>query len=127
MTAIDLTPIVPPGRQLIERYAASGFRISGVIHRGPVLVFPERTLAWAVTAAAALTVESLMPVVEHGGVRLLLLGLGRGGGAVPQAVRAALRARGLVIEAMDTGAACRTFNVLVAEDRQVAAALLPPV
>jgi uncharacterized protein len=121
---MDLTPIVPPGRQIIERYAASGFRISGVIHHGPVLVFPERTLAWPVTGAEV-SVDSLMPVGEHG-VQLLLLGLGRAGGIVPACVRAALRARGIVVEAMATGAACRTFNVLVAEDRQVAAALLPP-
>jgi uncharacterized protein len=122
---MDLTPIVPPGRQIIERYAASGFRISGVVHHGPVLVFPDRTLAWAVTDAAALSAESLSPVAAYGGVQILLLGLGQGGGAVPAALRAALRAAGIVVEAMSTGAACRTYNVLVAEDRRVAAALLP--
>ncbi len=37
------------------------------------------------------------------------------------------KARGIAIEAMETGAACRTYNVLLAEDRRVAAALLPPV
>jgi uncharacterized protein len=124
---MDLTPLVPPGRQIIERYAAGGFRISGVVHRGPVLVFPDRTFAWAVSgAASALSVDSLAPVAEHGGVQILLLGLGRGGGPVPEAVRGALRAKGIVVEAMDTGAACRTYNVLLAEDRRVAAALLPP-
>jgi uncharacterized protein len=123
---MDMTPLVPSGRQIIERYATGGFRISGVIHRGSVLVFPDRTLAWPVTGAAALTADSLMPVAEHGGVQLLLLGLGRGGGIVPESVRIALRAAGIVVEAMGTGAACRTYNVLVAEDRQVAAALLPP-
>jgi uncharacterized protein len=123
--AMDLTPTVPPGRQIIERYAAGGFRISGVVHRGAVLVFPEQTLAWPAGDAAALSAESLSPVAEHGGVQILLIGLGRDGGLVPEALRAALRARGIVVEAMDTGAACRTFNVLVAEDRRVAAALLP--
>ena len=124
---MDLTPLVPPGRQIIERYAAGGFRISGVVHRGPVLVFPDRTFAWAVSGtASAFSVDSLAPVAEYGGVQILLLGLGRGGGLVPEAVRAALRAKGIVIEAMDTGAACRTYNVLLAEDRRVAAALLPP-
>ena len=46
---------------------------------------------------------------------------------VAPALRAALKARGIAIEAMDTGAACRTYNVLLAEDRRVAAALLPSV
>ena len=43
--AMELIPLVPAGRQVIERYAASGFRVSGVIHHGPVLVFPDRTVA----------------------------------------------------------------------------------
>ena len=42
----------------------------------------------------------------------------------PAALRAALKAHGIAVEAMDTGAACRTYNVLLAEDRRVAAALL---
>jgi uncharacterized protein len=121
---MELTPLVPPGRQVIERYAASGFRVSGAIYAGPVLVFPDVTLVWT---EAALTAESLAPVVEHGGVELLLIGLGRRMGPVTAALRTALKASGLAIEAMDTGAACRTFNVLLAEDRRVAAALLPPV
>ena len=44
--------------------------------------------------------------------------------SVWEELRAALRARGIVTEAMDTRAACRTFNVLLAEDRRVAAALI---
>src|SRR5215469_12304070 len=75
--AVDLTPIVPAGRQVIERYGASGFRVSGVIYPGPVLVFPDRTLPWGVSCAADVAFESLAPVIEHRGVRILLLGLGR--------------------------------------------------
>jgi uncharacterized protein len=97
---MELTPLVPADRQIVERYGENGFRIAGVIHRGSVLVFPDRTLSWQVASAADVTQESLSPVIEHGGVRI-------------------------VLEPMDTGAACRTFNVLVAEDRPVAAALLP--
>ncbi|MGH7100612.1 MAG: Mth938-like domain-containing protein [Stellaceae bacterium] len=120
-----LPQIVPAGRQIIERYAKGGFRISGVVHRGAVLVFPEETRSWAVSDIAGVSAESLAAVAEHGGVQILLLGLGSQGGLVPEALRAALRAHGIIVEAMGTGAACRTFNVLVAEDRRVAAALLP--
>ena len=121
---MELTPIVRPGQQIIERYGTSGFCVSGTVYLGPVLVFPDRTLVWA---DAALTEAGLAPVVEHGEVELLLLGLGRHMAPVPTALRAALKAKGVAVEAMDTGAACRTFNVLLAEDRRVAAALLPPV
>ena len=121
---MELTPVNPAGRQLIERYGAPGFRVSGVIYSGPVIVFPDRTLPWI---EAAPTAESLAPVVEHGGVELLLLGLGRRAAPVATALRVSLKAAGIAVEPMDTGAACRTYNVLIAEDRRVAAALLPPI
>jgi uncharacterized protein len=123
---MDLTPLVPAGRQTIERYAPSGFRISGVVHHGPVLVFPDRTVPWAAASAAMVSWESVAPVLEHGGIQILLLGLGRSMSLLPAPLRAALRAAGIAAEPMDTGAACRTYNVLVAEGRQVAAALIPP-
>jgi uncharacterized protein len=124
---MDLTPVATAGRQIIERYAASGFRVSGVIYHGPVLVFPDLTVAWDAASASDVTWETLAPVIEHGRVEILLLGLGRSTRAVPAALRTALRTAGIALEAMDTGAACRTYNVLVAEDRRVAAALIPPV
>ena len=121
---MELTQIVQPGRQIIERYGPTGFRVSGAIYLGPVLVFADRTVVWE---EAAMTHEGLAAVVAHGGVELLLLGLGRRMVPVAAALRASLKAKGIAVEAMDTGAACRTYNVLLAEDRRVAAALLPPV
>jgi uncharacterized protein len=121
---MELTPVVQAGRQVIERYGPSGFRVSGTIYLGPVIVFPDRTEAWT---EAVVTAEALAPVVAHGGVELLLLGLGRRMAPIAQAVRLSLKAAGIAVEPMDTGAACRTYNVLLAEDRRVAAALLPPV
>lgn len=124
---MDLTPLVPAGRQVIERYGPSGFRVSGAIWRGPVLIFPGRSLPWTVTDASAVTWESLAPVVEDGGVHILLLGLGRRMAVVAGGLRSRLRRAGIALEPMDTGAACRTYNVLMAEDRRVAAALIPPL
>jgi uncharacterized protein len=54
----------------------------------------------------------------------LILGLGPRFLMVPAELRQALKGHGIAVEAMDTGAACRTFNVLLAEDRRVAAALI---
>ena len=121
---MDLTPVVQAGRQVIERYGPSGFRVSGSIFLGPVLVFPDRTEAWA---EPAFTVEGLAPVLAHGGIELLLLGCGRRIAPVSAELRTALKSGGIKVEPMDTGAACRTYNMLAAEDRRVAAALLPPV
>ncbi len=90
-----------------------------------MLVFTERKLPWPVAEAAQVTPRSLEEVtfaVERPDI--LLIGCGPSFVAEPAGLRAALRDAGAVLEWMDTGAACRTFNVLLAEDRRVAAALI---
>ena len=120
---MDVTPSVPESRQLIDSYGDARFRISGTVHEGSVLVFPERTLAWPVTRFDEVTLESLAAVRESV-PDLLLLGCGPKVQLVPKAFRQALREVGIVVEPMDTGAACRTFNVLMTEERRAAAALI---
>ena len=126
---MDVTPLVPEGVQLIHGYGDGGFRIAQLLHRGPVLVMSETTLAWTVdpaTALAPLDLGPLEPILSaEGGYDILLIGSGARQVFVPPAVRQAIRERGPVAESMDTGAACRTFNLLLAEGRRVAAALLP--
>ncbi len=123
---MDMTPAVPAGRQVIESYGGGRFRVSGKVHDGSLLVLPDRCVAWPVTVAGDITLESLSPLWHdgQGAVDLLLLGGGIRPWLVPPALRAGLKARKIMVEAMDTGAACRTFNVLLAEERRVAAALL---
>lgn len=113
------------GRQVIEAYGDGIFRVSGALHRGSVLVFADRTLAWPVSDMSEVSAEALAQVGEaEPRVEVLLLGCGAAVAQVPKALREALRAEGVVIEAMDTSAACRTFNLLMAENRRAAAALI---
>jgi len=122
---MDVTPIVPAGKQVIDRYGTDGFWVAGVLFPGSILLFPDVTQDWAPTSMAEVTAESLVGIIAHGGVEILLLGCGRRMAMVPPALRAALKQAGIVIDAMDTGAACRTYSVLLGEGRRVAAALLP--
>lgn len=123
---MDITPRISADRQVIQTYGGGVFRISQERYDGPVLVFPERTLAWTVNAVSELSVESLHDVRDADiTVDLLLLGCGQSIAPVPPALRDAVREWGVVIEQMDTGAACRTYNVLMYEERRVAAALIP--
>jgi uncharacterized protein len=122
---VDLTPVVRSDRQVIESYGAHSFRISGVAYEGAVLILPEATQPWAAASIADITLESLHPITAHGGVELLLIGCGKRMAPLPAALRQALRQNGIGVDVMDTGAACRTYNVLLAEDRRIAAALLP--
>ncbi|WP_374372962.1 Mth938-like domain-containing protein [Dongia sp.] len=124
---MDLTPLIPTGRQIIESYGDGRFRVAGAVYEGSVLVFPQATLAWSVTMMTELSAESLAPVAaqaDAGEIDLLLVGCGPRLAMIPKDLRAQLRAKGVVMEPMDTGAAARTYNVLMAEGRRVAAALI---
>ncbi|HZT51084.1 MAG TPA: Mth938-like domain-containing protein [Stellaceae bacterium] len=123
---MEVTPLIAGDRQVIESYGASSFRVSGIAYEGAILVFPDATLRWAEAARCEeLGRLSLEPVIERGGVEILLIGCGRRMAPLPGELRRRLREAGIVADTMDTGAACRTYNVLLAEDRRVAAALLP--
>jgi uncharacterized protein len=121
---LDVTPLVPNDRQVIESYSAQGFRVSGIVHSGAILVLPQATHSWPVSALVDVTLASFGPVLSAG-AEILLLGCGRRIAPLALSLRRELRAHGIVTDVMDTGAACRTYNVLLAEDRHVAAALLP--
>lgn len=123
---MDLLPKVAAGRQVIDAYGDGGFRITGVAWREPVLIFPDRVEPWPVRQMADLSEAAFERVIANQpAIELLLIGCGPMIAAVPSALRAAVRARGLKLEALDTGAACRTYNLLMIEGRSVAAALIP--
>ncbi len=122
---MDITPLVPEGRQIVESYGGGRFRVSGIIHEGSVLVTPEVTLPWPVREWEQIDLSSLEPLlVREPVVEILILGCGPRNLPVPRALREAVRARGPVLEPMDSGAACRTYNVLMSEERRVGAALI---
>jgi uncharacterized protein len=124
---MDVTPLIPAGRQIVESYGGGRFRVSGSVFEGSVLVLTDRTVAWPVTNVSAITFEDLAAVAEAaraGTIDLLLVGCGARMAPLPPALRRSFRDLGVVLEPMDTGAACRTYNVLMAEGRRIAAALI---
>ncbi len=122
---MDLVPKIPAGRQLIEGYGDGGFRVSGHFHLGSVLIFPERTIEIKISAWAEINAGSFAAVLAgEPKVDLLLMGAGRKAAALDPDLRSHLRAHGVRVETLDTGAACRTYNVLLSEDRRVAAFLI---
>ncbi|UCH75810.1 MAG: Mth938-like domain-containing protein [Rhodospirillales bacterium] len=122
---MDITPLVPQGSQVIHGYGPGMFRIADTIYRGSVLVFPDRTMSWDVDAADNLVADDFRQLIEaEAACDILLLGCGQRMQLPTERVRAELRGHGIVIDPMDTGAACRTFNVLLTEGRRVAAALI---
>jgi uncharacterized protein len=124
---MDITRIAPQDRQHIQKYGQSGFTVSGNSFPGAVLVFADQTVEWLARSPDSLKLEDFGAIFERSdAVDLCLLGSGKSTVQVPGDLRTALKQRGLAIEPMDTGAACRTFNVLLAEGRAVMAALFVP-
>ena len=114
-----------PGRHAIDAYGAGGFRFADMSHRGSILVLPSGIKAWAPTEERELAPEDFDPVfAESDAVELLLLGTGSDVVPVSEAVRWRFREAGIRLDTMQTGAAARTYNILLAENRRVAAALI---
>jgi len=118
-------PPAPAAPRIIDAYGNGGFRIGGEAVNGSILVLPGGTVvSWSadMTALSADNFAGVLAVSPP--PEILLLGCGARAAFVPPPVRQRLRDAGIVIDAMGTGAACRTYNVLIAEERRVAAALI---
>lgn len=112
-----------PGRAPIEAYGAGGFRFADMSHRGSILCLPSGIYGW--DSATAIDQSSLARVFEEAeGIETLLVGTGVDLVPLDPSLKAGLREAGIVSEPMSTGAAVRTYNVLLAENRAVAAALV---
>ncbi|MBA4220026.1 MTH938/NDUFAF3 family protein [Bosea sp. (in: a-proteobacteria)] len=114
-----------PGRYQLDGFGAGGFRFAEMSHRGSILATPAGIRIWPVTSFAQVTLESLQPVLDEAGtIDFLILGIGHDIAFLPASLRDPFKAVGITVEAMATPAAARTYNVLVGEERRVAAALI---
>ncbi|MGD9543501.1 MAG: Mth938-like domain-containing protein [Methylocystis sp.] len=114
-----------PGRHRIEEYGGGGFRFADMSHRGSILALPSGVRAVPLTNAAEID-EAVIDdaLAESGGLDLFVVGTGQDLLPLAGALRAKLRAAGVGCETMATGAAVRTYNMLVDEDRRVGALLI---
>ena len=122
---MQFNPAHFPGRAGIDSYGNGGFRFADMSHQGSLLLLKDGIYAWSPRSVADFSPESFAPVLEgDSGLELLLIGTGTHTAEIGDSLERALRARGIRFEIMDTGAAARTFNVLLAEGREIGAALL---
>src|SRR3954454_19629113 len=114
------------GAHPIDAYGAGGFSFAGMSHRGSILALPSGIRAWDVSEPSQIDERSLAALLDEplGAVEHLLVGTGATFVPLVPALRKTLRARGIVGEPMATGAAARTYNILLGEKRRVAAALI---
>jgi uncharacterized protein len=109
----------------IEAYGNGGFRFGGMSHRGSLLCFPDGVWAWPVKSLAELNEDTLAAAfVRAGALDFFLIGAGTDPWALPEPLHARFRELSLSVDTMATGAAVRTYNILLAENRRAGAGLI---
>lgn len=109
----------------IDAYGNGGFAFADMSHRGSLLCLPDAIWAWPVTKAADIDEYTLSRVfAAASGIDTLIVGTGTDVWVVPGRLRGALRAVHVGLDAMQTGPAIRTYNIMIGERRRVAAALI---
>ncbi|MSO98107.1 MAG: hypothetical protein EXR11_07810 [Rhodospirillaceae bacterium] len=122
---MDIARTAPIDRQNIQKYGNGRFTVSGTVFTGGVLVLPAQTVNWSATDIANLNEDAIGVLLSHAkAFDFCLMGCGPRTLALPIPLRTRFKQVGLRIDMMDTGSACRTYNVLSAEGRAVAAALV---
>lgn len=121
---MDVTPLIDSDQKVIQSYTGGQLKVSGKTYNHSILVAPHHVMEWA--HGVPLSVEDFDPLINIiDTIDVVLVGTGATTIFLAPDVKKALREKGLHIECMDTGAACRTYNVLMAEARRVMAALIP--
>ncbi|OWV88792.1 hypothetical protein B5K08_10045 [Rhizobium leguminosarum bv. trifolii] len=114
-----------PGRAPIDTYGNGGFRFADMSHRGSILCLPSGIHGWDMDMSKPLSPENFRRVLEEADdIEVLLVGTGPELRRLPEELKQALKSRGIASDPMSTGAAVRTFNIMLAEQRAVAAALI---
>lgn len=109
----------------IDAYGNGGFRFAGMSHRGSLLCFPDGIWAWSVNSLTELSAEALAPVFARAErLDFFLIGSGAEPWALPETLRTRFRETSLSVDALTTGVAVRTYNILLAENRRVGAGLI---
>ena len=122
---MDLTLQRPGDHLFVRSISDEGIRIIDDWHQGSLILSATRLITdWAVTNFDEINAGLLEPIFDLG-ADVVLLGTGSQQRFLPAEMMVEFYSRGIGVEVMATAAACRTFNVLVSEERRVVAALLP--
>jgi uncharacterized protein len=109
----------------IEAYGNGGFRFAEMSHRGSLLCLPQGIWASPVSAPEEIDSATLaLALAPDAGIDHFMIGTGTAPFRPPADLREAFRVRHIVLEAMTTGAAVRTYNILLGERRRVGALLI---
>ncbi|MFN7038782.1 MAG: Mth938-like domain-containing protein [Alphaproteobacteria bacterium] len=122
---MDVTPLIPNDKYVINKYGDNSITVNNEKFLGNLIITPNKILKWEITDFASLTIENFRPLVDEK-LEILLLGCGTKHLMLNNSIKYGLKSLlpNISIEVMTTGAACRTYNILLAEGRIVGCALI---
>ena len=116
---MQLNEVNYPGVRPVDGYGPGFFRIGGTVFQGMILTGEAGTHAWGGYG------DTTPLLAQAGKVDVLIVGTGKEIAHIPAGLRRDLEAAGMGVEVMNSPSACRTYNVLLAEGRRIALALIP--
>ena len=122
---MDITPTIPNSAVQLNGYGGGGFKINNEQMQGSRIFTNARHEEWPIAHVHDIapdsfhTLESDWPEID-----IMIIGTGNRMATLPAAIMHYLRSKNTAVEVMDSGAACRTFNILQSEGRRVAAAII---
>lgn len=121
---MEFTEINSSEDAFVAGYGDGGFRMGDSRFEGSMMITPEGFYPWDVSDKADISLDNLVPILDASGIEIIVIGLGPNMAFLAKDICAAFQEKKLAVEAMDTGAAARTYNLLLQEGRLVAAALI---
>lgn len=122
---MEFSEIKSSSEAFIAGYGDGGFRMGEGRFEGSMLITPTGFYPWDIKEHSDITLDSLNPILEsYSDVEILIIGTGESMAFIKKDIRRAFADKDIAIETMDTGAAARTYNVLLQEGRKVTAALI---
>ncbi len=118
--------MIPAGAKTIDAYSSEGFTISGDMVRADILIMRDHIVSLNQDAAQSDEEMLTRAAALQPPPKLLVFGTGKTHRFIPPSLRQICKAHGIGLETMDTASAVRTYNILLAEAREVAGLFLRP-
>lgn len=122
---MEFTEIKSSEEAFIAGYGDGGFRMGESRFEGSMIIAPNGFYPWEVTEISEIKLDNLKPILDNYQlVEIVIIGMGNTMAFLPEDIRSAFLDKKIAFEVMDTGAAARTYNILLQEGRKVSAALI---
>lgn len=121
----DITPILKPGKKQIEAYGGGGFKVAGQRIEGNIIILPDSVHSHNADSIENFSDKDIESIITNADdIEILLVGGGASTNFFSDEIERLIKSKSISVEYMDTGAAARTYNILLTEERKVAAILI---